>query len=85
MSVDLSMVMKFFTTPRGSKKRILEEWVYECVAHELESGDIRKGLWTKALGLALGDIGKCESIYIQLRAQSIIDEAKLINETSQIV
>lgn len=80
MSFVAVKAMRFFTKNKGSKKRIIEEWVYECVAEELEMGEIRKGLWTKARGLSEGDANKCESIYIQLRAESIVDEAKVVNE-----
>ncbi|GEM77867.1 hypothetical protein [Vibrio superstes] len=75
--------MRFFTKNRSSKKRIIEEWVYERVADELEMGEIRKGLWTKARGMSDGDANKCESIYIQLRAESIVDEAKIIHEADE--
>ncbi|XDF76660.1 hypothetical protein AAFX60_007630 [Aliivibrio fischeri] len=77
--------MRFFTKNRSSKKRIIEEWVYERVADELSVGEIRRGLWTKARGLSEGDKNKCESIYIQLRAESIVDEAKILNEAREIV
>jgi ankyrin repeat protein len=73
--------MRFFTKNRSAKKRIVEEWVYEQVADELDNGDIRRGLWTKARGLAEGDANKCEGIYIQLRAESIVDEANLLQES----
>ncbi|WP_261886168.1 hypothetical protein [Vibrio pomeroyi] len=76
--------MRFFTKNRSSKKRIIEEWVYELVADELSVGEIRKGLWTKARGLSEGDTNKCESIYIQLRAESIVDEAKVLNEACEM-
>lgn len=72
--------MGLFTKNKISKKRIIEEWVYERVADELDVGHIRRGLWTKARGLSGGDVNKCESIYIQLRAESIVDEAKISHE-----
>jgi hypothetical protein len=72
--------VRLFTKNKASKNRIIEEWVYERVADELDDGDIRRGLWTKARGLSGGDASKCESIYIQLRAESIVDEAKISHE-----
>ncbi|EGU0150142.1 hypothetical protein JFQ72_004388 [Vibrio parahaemolyticus] len=72
--------MRFFTKNRSSKKRI-----YERVAEELSIVEIRKGLWTQARGLSEGDTNKCESVYIQLRAESIVDEAKVLNEARQMV
>lgn len=76
--------MRLFTKNRNSKKRIIEEWVYEQVADELDAGEMRKGLWTKARGLSEGDSNKCESIYIQLRAESIVDEIKLLSEANEL-
>lgn len=73
--------MRFFTKNKNSKKRIIEEWVYEQVADELDSGEIRKGLWTKAKGLSEGNADKCGSIYIQLRAESIVDEINILKES----
>ncbi|MEZ9357872.1 hypothetical protein AB4143_17040 [Vibrio breoganii] len=80
MSVEVIEMMRFFTKNRSSKNRIIEESVYEQVADELDNGDIRRGLWTKARGLSDGDANKCESIYIQLRAESLVDEAKISHE-----
>ncbi|OBT23461.1 hypothetical protein [Vibrio cyclitrophicus] len=41
--------------------------------------------YAKVCGLSEGDTNKCESIYIQLRAESIVDEAKVLNEACELV
>jgi DNA recombination-dependent growth factor C len=74
------VLSKFQIKNRKSKKRIIEERIYEMVAEELQCGEKRIGLWTKALGQAEGDHAKAEGIYINLRAESMIDEAKVVDE-----
>ena len=51
-----------------------EEWLYEKVLAEVESGNIRRGLYAKALSQSDGDEKKAQSIYLKLRVQSIIDD-----------
>lgn len=70
--------MRFFTKNRSSKKRIIEEWVYEQVADELGNGEIRKGLWTKARGLSEGDTNKCESIYYSLEPNRLLMKLRFL-------
>jgi len=54
--------------------RLSEEKLYEQIAQELKEGKRREGIWVKAMSKSGGDLNKSESIYIQLRAQSIKDE-----------
>ena len=75
--------MAFFTKNKKSKQRIVEEWVYEQVADELECNQIRKGLWTKAVSLSDGNESKCKGIYISLRAESIVDKEKIQKEVKE--
>jgi hypothetical protein len=77
-------MFNFFTKNYASKNRIIEEWIYELVAEELNKGEKRIGLWTKAVGMCDGDMNRAESIYIQLRANSIYDEAKITKEAEDI-
>ncbi|WP_117234919.1 hypothetical protein [Vibrio maerlii] len=72
--------MSLLTKNKKSKQRIFEEWVYEQVAQEITQDQRRVGLWTKAKALSGGEEAKVESIYIQLRAESIVDEAKVAQE-----
>ena len=51
-----------------------EEKLFAQVVQEVEAGHRRDGLWAKALVEAEGNEHKAKVAYIQLRAQSIIDE-----------
>lgn len=51
-----------------------EELVYEFIAHEIESGDVRKGLWTKALSETGWDEQKAKAIYVKMRFKSLEPE-----------
>ena len=54
--------------------RRYEEKLYEVALEEVESGEIRKGLYAKALSKADGDKEKADGIYLKLRVQSILDD-----------
>jgi hypothetical protein len=58
----------------AAQSRLIEEKMYEQVAEELASGNIRQGLWAKALATEAGDEDKTRSCYIKLRVQSLVDE-----------
>lgn len=60
---------------RVAANRIPEEAYYEMTAAEVESGNVRAGLWAKALSEALGDEKKAGAIYIKLRVQTMREEA----------
>ena len=47
------------------------------MALEMQRGVRREGLWVKAFAQAQGDESKANSIYIELRKQSLIDEHAL--------
>ena len=51
-----------------------EEKFYEEALKEVEAGEIRKGLYAKALAKADGDKEKAEGIYLKLRVQSMMDD-----------
>jgi len=57
-----------------ASERLSEEILYEKVAEELERNEKRKGLWLKAKSQSGGDDNVAESIYIELRKQSLVDE-----------
>lgn len=48
-----------------------EEAYYDQVAQELESGQVRAGLWAKAFADASGDTSRARARYIKLRAASL--------------
>lgn len=47
----------------------LEEEVYEAALLELQSGNIRKGLWARAFSESEGNEAKSQALYIKLRVQ----------------
>lgn len=53
-----------------------DELSYERVAAELESGQLRPGLWTKALSKALGDESLAKPLYIEWRVEQLMAEAQ---------
>ena len=54
-----------------------EEAFYKQVLEEVEAGNMRKGIYAKALADGLGDEGKAQSLYIKYRVQSLVDEQRL--------
>ena len=54
--------------------RRYEEKLYEVALEEFENGEIRKGLYAKALSMADGNKEKAEGIYLKLRVKSIMDD-----------
>ena len=48
-----------------------EEALYKQAYEELEQGKERKGLWAKAVTKSKGDTDRAESIYIELRVDSL--------------
>lgn len=55
------------------EKRLEDQFLFEFVLDELESGTKIKGLWAKAYANAEGDSNKVEPLYMQYRVQSIKD------------
>ncbi|PCJ34861.1 MAG: hypothetical protein COA93_03895, partial [Alphaproteobacteria bacterium] len=65
-------------------QRLNEEKLYAQVATEMDSDDIRAGLWAKATVDAEGEEGKTKALYIKYRLQAIQDEvADLVMETEE--
>ncbi len=61
----------------SASARLVEEQLYEYVAKEINADIRRDGLWVKAVEKSLGDEAKAKALYIQLRVQSLKDEATL--------
>lgn len=74
---------KISSNSEEATTRLSEEALYEQVAQEIEDGKKRPGLWLKAKSESNGDEAKAESIYIQLRVQSIVDEMALEDKAKQ--
>lgn len=51
-----------------------DEKIYEDIANEIESGNVRKGLWTKLWTELDGDDGKVKLAYIKARVAQIATE-----------
>ena len=51
-----------------------KEAFYKQVLEEVESGQMRKGIYAKALADSSGDGGKAQSLYIKYRVQSLVEE-----------
>ena len=62
----------------SAKSRLVEERLYEMVMDELESGNIRKGIWAKAVAKSNGNDSQAKSKYLELRVESLKDEAQVI-------
>lgn len=60
------------TNPTSSFE-IDEEAIYELVANEVESGNVRKGLWTKLWAELDGDDTKVKLAYVKIRAKEIMN------------
>ena len=60
-----------------ASKRLMEEELYKVVVDEVKNNNIREGLMAKALVEVSGDKEQARLVYIQLRIQSMIDEAAL--------
>jgi len=64
------------STPAANQFEIDEEAIYEQVANEVESGNVRKGLWTKLWAELDGDDAKVKLAYVKARAKEIIINAQ---------
>lgn len=62
----------------SAKARLVEERLYEMVMDELDSGNIRKGIWGKSLATSNGNDNQARSKYLELRVESLKDEAHVI-------
>jgi len=69
--------MKFLTKVAGlvAAARLQEEALYARVHTEIEAGDIRQGLWLKALSDSNGNELQAKSKYAKARVKSLKDEA----------
>ena len=71
-------------TEDGASARSAEEEIFRLVAEEIHRGLRRQGLWAKAIAEADGSEELARSIYVRLRAQSIIDE-RFLREKQEAV
>lgn len=64
--------------------RLAEEALYEQVAAEIAAGIRRDGLWAKAIVQSGGSEERARVAYINLRVQSLKDEAAVMAEMGRI-
>lgn len=64
--------------------RLAEEALYEQVAAEIAEGMRRDGLWAKAIVQSGGSEELARVAYIELRVQSLKDEAAVMSEMKRI-
>jgi septal ring factor EnvC (AmiA/AmiB activator) len=60
--------------------RIKEEKLYEIVADEIRTGQMRDGLWAKAVADTAGNLDQAKATYINLRVQSLKDEDEIAKQ-----
>lgn len=53
-----------------------ETKLYDIVADEIEQGQIRKGLYAKALSITKGDKPKAQALYIKLRVKELTEQIR---------
>jgi len=51
-----------------------EEPLYEQALSEIETGNVRKGLWAKSLADSDGDEAATKAIYLRYRVKSLLEE-----------
>ena len=66
-------------------KRLLDEKLYEYVALEVQNKIVREGLWAQALVLCKGSERQAKAKYIELRVQSLKDEASIVEYIDQMI
>jgi hypothetical protein len=66
---------------RKDKELFVEEKIYEHVSNEIESGEIRPGLWTKASTTAASSNPEdIKREYARLRVEQLYAEGRLFNQ-----
>jgi hypothetical protein len=79
--------MSIFRKRKGDAilERLVEEELFRLAHEEYSEGIIRDGLWAKSLAICDGDNRKAKGKYLQLRVQSMHDDAFLIQEIEKFI
>jgi hypothetical protein len=64
---------------------MVEEEFYELAYEEIESGNLKKGLWAKSFSEAEGDENKAKALYIKYRFDQIKEGHKKIKQEEEEV
>jgi len=67
------------------EEHMIEEEFYELAYKEIESGNLKKGLWAKAFSETEGDENKTKALYIKYRFEQIKESHKEIDEKEEEV
>ena len=67
------------------EEHMIEEEFYELAYEEIESGNLKKGLWAKAFSEAEGDENKTKALYIKYRFDQIKEGHKEIEQEEEEV
>ena len=67
------------------EEHMIEEEFYELAYEEIESGNLKKGLWAKAFSEAEGDENKAKALYIKYRFDQIKEGHKEIEQEEEEV
>ena len=68
-----------------NEDHMVEEEFYELAYEEIESGNLKKGLWAKAFSETEGDENKTKALYIKYRFEQIKESHKEIDEKEEEV
>jgi|LNAP01.1.fsa_nt_gb Zn finger protein HypA/HybF involved in hydrogenase expression len=60
---------------RIAAHKIPDEAYFEMAGEEIKRGQLRQGLWLKAMALASGESQKAQAIYLKLRVETMRQEA----------
>ena len=66
------------------EEHMIEEEFYELAYEEIESGNLKKGLWAKAFSKSDGDENKAKALYIKYRFDQIKEGHKEIDEEEDV-
>ena len=67
------------------EEHMIEEEFYELAYEEIESGNLKKGLWAKAFSETEGDENKTKALYIKYRFDQIKEGHKEIEQEEEEV
>ena len=73
--------MSFFSSAKAklAASKLAEEQLYAQAAEEVSSGQIRQGLWAKAIAETGGDEAAAKAQYLKLRVEIMKAEAEVVD------
>jgi hypothetical protein len=63
----------------SAEGRRFDEWLFEVALDQMARGQLRRGLWGKALAEADGSVDRAKGIYLKLHVQAIKDDATIMD------